>query len=113
MGATTFGVTGTGKTAHEAFLKAVEESRYDERYSYRDADDDGENFDDYEEGGYSGTIAEKSSFVVISVPAGKDPLQYANKLLDDGDPRVDDKWGPAGCVKLREGVWYFFGWASE
>lgn len=37
----------------------------------------------------------------------------AHVLLDLGDPCVDDKWGPAGCVKIGRGVWYFFGWASS
>ena len=38
---------------------------------------------------------------------------YAHDLIDECDPRVDDKWGPAGCVRLEEGTFYFFGWASS
>src|SRR5690606_33356510 len=22
-------------------------------------------------------------------------------MLEEGDPRIDDKWGPAGCIELR------------
>jgi hypothetical protein len=41
---------------------------------------------------------------------------FANKLLDDCDPRVDDKWGPAGCVAFKnkdDTMYLFFGWASS
>ena len=47
-----------------------------------------------------------------------DPSQYANLLIDEGDERVDDKWGPAGCIELPrvgdgEKTFLFFGWASS
>lgn len=96
MGADTFGNMASGKTADAAFKAATEQARHDHGHA-----------------GYTGTIAEKRDFSVIAVPAGKDPVEYAGELLDKADPRVDDKWGPAGCVKVAEGKWYFFGWASS
>jgi hypothetical protein len=96
MGASTFGETANGKTAKEAFRKAVEQAQFD-----------------YGHAGYTGSIAEKSEFVMIDVPAGKNAYDHAHDLIDDGDPRIDDKWGPAGCIKLDDNTWYFFGWASS
>ena len=96
MGAEQFWHTAEGKTAKEAFDKAYEQAAYDHGHS-----------------GYTGTIAEKDSFVVIQVPKGKDPSEYADELMDDNDNRIDDKWGPAGCVKLEDGKYIFFGWASS
>ena len=83
MGATDFSVKVMAKTAREAFQKAVEEAKYE-----------------YGHGGYTGTIAEKDSFQMISVPHGKDPEDYAFHLIVN-DSRVSDKWGPAGCILLK------------
>lgn len=72
--------------------------------------------------GYTGTIAEKHEFINIRVPSGVDPYEYANKMLDEEDPRVSCKWGPAGCIDLTgtthaiespENSYLFFGWASS
>lgn len=95
MGACTFMTTGRGKTAAEAFSTACEDDRHQNGASY------------------SGGIGMKRSFTMITAPAGIKPSEYANKLLDDDDRRVKDKWGPAGCIKLAEGEYLFFGWASE
>lgn len=44
---------------------------------------------------------------------------YSDYLIDKGDRRIDDKWGPAGCICLKKpegttpGEWLFFGWASS
>jgi len=27
-------------------------------------------------------------------------------------PRIDSKWGPAGCIALGDNTYLFFGWAS-
>jgi hypothetical protein len=96
MGACTFTEYAQGRTAQEAFNKATEKARYE--YGHR---------------GYTGTIAEKDDFVMIDLPDGIKPESYANVLLDECDPRVDDKWGPAGCFDLGDGEYLFFGWASE
>lgn len=95
MGATTFRTKASGKTAAEAFSAARQKAQYDRGH-----------------GGYTGTIAEKSSFVMIALPDGMAAADYAQKLVDDGDRRIDDKWGPAGCIKTGDGEFLFFGWAS-
>jgi len=102
MGASMFDAFGRGMNAQEAFVDAVKQACYD-----------------FGTSGYTGSIAEKTSFVLIPVPDGVAPGDHANDLLDSGDPKVDDKWGPAGCVILKEpdggapGEYMFFGWASS
>lgn len=96
MGAEEFIVVSKGKTAKEAFDNAVKKAQYDHGHA-----------------GYSGTIAEKSEFTVIPCPEGRKPSDYAEELLEKEDPRVNGKWGPAGCIKIADGRWLFFGWASS
>ena len=96
MGAVDFFHRAAGKTAKDAFAEATRQARYEQG-----------------QGGYSGTIAEKRSFVMIAVPAGKTATDYADELIQNGDRRVDDKYGPAGCVKITDGEYLFFGWASS
>ncbi len=96
MGADSFIHKASGKNAREAFSAAVEDAAYWHGH-----------------GGYTGTIAEKSSFVMIDCPDDVDPEEYAEKLMDEDDHRIDDKWGPAGCIDLGEGQYLFFGWASS
>ena len=96
MGAQTFKQVGRGTTAKEAFSEAREEASYENGH-----------------GGYTGSLAEKGNFKEIHLPDGEDPFKFANKLIDEGDPRIDDKWGPAGCVKIKDGEYLFFGWASS
>jgi hypothetical protein len=96
MGACVFTDYSRGKTAYDAFNNAVEAAQYECGH-----------------GGYTGTIAEKSSFVELDVPEGKSPEDYADQLLADDDDRIENKWGPAGCVKVKDGQYLFFGWASE
>lgn len=95
MGTIDFATISNARGAKSAFNKAVKEARKI-----------------YGTGGYSGTIAEKDSFVMIPVPVGEDPKKYANKLLDNDDSRIENKWGPAGCVKVNDGEFLFFGFAS-
>ena len=96
MGSAQFITPGEGKTAVDAFQKAVEQACYYHGHS-----------------GYTGTIAEKGSFIEIRCPEDKDPFDYVTELLDNDDSRISDKWGPAGCVKITEGKYLLFGWASE
>ena len=96
MGASVFTHIAHGKSAKEAFSNARQDALYNHGH-----------------GGYTGTIAEKDSFVTINVPAGRDPREYAEELIDTCDPRVDDKWGPAGCIAIGNGRFLFFGWASS
>ena len=95
MGSTTFATYAEGKTAKEAFEQAREDAFYYNGHA-----------------GYTGTIAEKTTFVMIPVPANTDPLEYASKLIDDDDSRISNKWGDAGCIDLKNDRFYFFGWAS-
>ncbi len=95
MGAEIFLVHAEGETAQQAFLAAVAQASYD-----------------YGHAGYTGTIAEKDSFVMIDLPQGMDAEAYAHQLINEGDNRIDDKWGDAGCIKTDLG-WLFFGWASS
>ena len=95
MGGATFIERAKGKTANEAFCSARESAQWKSGH-----------------GGYTGTIAEKDEFILIDVPSGENAEQFANALIADGDPRVDDKWGPAGCISLGGSEWLFFGWAS-
>jgi hypothetical protein len=96
MGADTFKTKARGATAELAFADAIHRAQWS-----------------YGHDGYTGTIAEKHSFVMIRLPEGKDPSVYAEELIDAGDPRIDDKWGPAGCIQLDTDTWLFFGWASS
>lgn len=95
MGAESFRQKAEGATAAIAFRDAVRTAQYECGY-----------------GGYTGTIAEKDSFLVIDVPAGQDPRVFAESLMREDDERIQDKWGPAGCVALGPNEWLFFGWAS-
>jgi hypothetical protein len=110
MGAETFRQIGRGATHRAAFQAARDQALYD--YGHR---------------GYTGSLAEKQDYVLIEVPATfvHDPevkgwagpvsreAQYAEKLIDNDDPRISSKWGPAGCIQIALGEWLFFGWASS
>ena len=95
MGATTFVTTAKGKTAKEAFNAAVKEAKYN-----------------YGNSGYTGTIAEKDSFVEIALPSGVSPIEAARSMTISR-PDIQDTWGPAGCFKVGTDEYMFFGWASE
>jgi len=96
MGAEQFVQTGSGATAQEAFKQAHTDACYNHGHM-----------------GYTGSLAEKDCFTEIPVPEGEDAMGYAEQLMDNDDERVDDKWGPAGCIKVQEGEYVFFGWASS
>ena len=101
MGATTF-FTMESREKHPdtAFAAAKKQAQYDHGHA-----------------GYTGTIAEKTSFTIIKeayqLPTGKPRMMLARQLINDSDPRIDDKWGPAGCIEVEPGQFLFFGWASE
>jgi hypothetical protein len=108
MGADSFFVRAEGKTAAEAFRAAVDEAQYQHGH-----------------GRYTGTIAEKHSFVMVPVPAGTEVRDYINVLWDaEGKKDVPasvraasyillDKWGPAACFADGPGRWIFAGLASS
>lgn len=97
MGAETFTVYAKGKNAKKAFSHAVSDAAYENG-----------------NGGYTGTIAEKSSFQLIVCPPDVSPFNHAQDLMKgDNNHWVQDKWGPAGCIHLGSDDYLFFGWASS
>lgn len=103
MGATTFATEATGDTIEQAFRAAKDYAGYMHGH-----------------GGYTGTIAEKYDFTVVQeTPLDSDDAYgLVKRLIDSDDPRISDKWGPAGAIPLDtnhsngEKSWLFFGWAS-
>ncbi|HUU87658.1 MAG TPA: hypothetical protein VMX17_07900 [Candidatus Glassbacteria bacterium] len=103
MGANTFFQSSDGKNTLEAFNFAKKDAYYD--FGHR---------------GYTGSLAEKDSYELISdevMETIEEAMVLAEKLIDECDERIDDKWGPAGCIKFKTekgNVSYlFFGWASS
>ncbi len=98
MGATVFYTTARGKTAQEAFDRARDNAE-----------------DEHGTSGYTGTIAEKESFklVELSDEVMNNRALFMLKIDELVQTKFNNKWGPAGAVKLKEGEYYFFGWASE
>ncbi|MEU0770619.1 hypothetical protein [Streptomyces albogriseolus] len=63
--------------------------------------------------GFGNGADAKDRCVVIDGPRTEaEAAEAANKLLSAGDPRVDDKWGPAGAIAI-DGGWLFFGWYND
>lgn len=103
MGAEQFWVSGQGKDAEEAFYKLVAQACYDHGHS-----------------GYTGTIGEKLDYVKMGTAKTLDEArEMADLFLEKRDPRIEDKWGPAGMIEIklthaqRPTTFYFFGWASS
>jgi len=96
MGAEWFMCRVNGDDPDEAFVTAVERAAYMNGH-----------------GGYTGTIAEKRSYVEIECPDGKKAEEYIEEMCEEDDERVSDKWGPAGCMQVGDGEYCFFGWASS
>lgn len=125
MGAEVFSCVGDGKTVEEAFHNAREEAFYWFGHS-----------------GYTGTIAEKESYIVFdhegvltlaeaeiieekfntySMPSMKgEPNPLADLMAKYGEDTImevfdcyDDKWGPAVAIPLKNDQWFFCGWASS
>ena len=95
MGASEFYIVMKGTTAREAFNDARDDALYE-----------------WGHGGYTGSIAEKDTFVMIPLPDDVDAEDYAYSIVDD-HPKLDGKWGPAGCFRLDEDTFAFFGTASS
>lgn len=85
MGGTTFDHYAEGVNVDDAFKNAHEEATYEHGH-----------------GGYSGTIAEKPGYVVITHEPMllNEAYHLVNKLTDANDPRINDKWGPAGAIPI-------------
>lgn len=113
MGATSFHVSGTGPSARHVFDQLVLAAR---------AEVDDEDQD------WCSDIGDKTSFTMIPLPDGvyeddrRQVADAADTLIAANDPRVDDKFGPAGCFDLGSdhpgltpghSLYLFFGWAPE
>jgi 3-hydroxy-3-methylglutaryl CoA synthase len=108
MGLQPFVTRSWGDTPVEAFRNAVHDA-------YRE----------YGSGGYTGSIAEKSDFVLIEKPDGVTPIAYAKKLMrhEDNDEGCTQEFlnhvsiarrGNRMCAAIQETEesWLFFGLAS-
>ena len=95
MGAQPFRCVADGESPKEAFKEAVKEAEYM-----------------HGAGGYTGTIAEKSSWILIEPDPEMDPHEQAEEMIQNDHPDIQSKWGAAGCLKLEENKYLFFGWAS-
>jgi hypothetical protein len=86
VGAEQFFDTALGTNIEEAFRAAVEEARYEHGH-----------------GGYTGTLAEKDEYTIITntLMSPTEAVALAEKLLQDNDRRVSDKWGPAGAIPVK------------
>ncbi len=106
MGANEFTTSARGKTAADAFKKARADAQYESGH-----------------GGYTGTIAEKHEFVMMTPPFTRAECpnnsfqtkvyDWVETLLTANDRRIADKWGPCGCVQLSPTEFIFFGVASS
>lgn len=113
MGANWFEVYEEGHSPMDAFIKARREASIE--FGCR---------------GYTGTIAEKHRIREFNLPEGIDLQQLLGQVQmeDISGPNaylvkricnaVDDKWGPAGCIFIKDidedtKQWVFFGWASS
>ena len=94
MGAESFQNNSSGATALEAFEAAIDMMQWN-----------------YGHSGYTGTIAEKNSFKEVFPENNETPVQCINRHIDADT--FGDKWSPAGCVKIKDGEYVFFGWASS
>ena len=109
MGAEFFETVAIGDTAQQAFDTAVRHAEWESGH-----------------GGYTGTIAEKSEFVMLTdakygllEPVDPDLARAVVETIEaKGDERILSKRGPCGCIRLTPnptGIsrWMFFGWASS
>lgn len=104
MGSEQFSNYQPGADAPAAFASAVDSAAFEHGH-----------------GGYTGTLAEKHRFTIITpTPQTRaEARTLVRQLLEIKDARVDDKWGPAGAIPIRadDGTdtigWVFFGWASS
>lgn len=89
---------GPWPSAKAAFDSLADDSRYERGHSY------------------NGGIGAKHDFVhIATVDTADEAGALADNLIDECDPRIDDKWGPAGCITIKEGPaqFLFFGWAPS
>lgn len=89
MGASDFYQHIEGADVRTAFNQAHQEAQYE-----------------YGHGGYTGSLAEKHNYIIISsLPVALDDARRtAQQLISDNDPRISDKWGPAGAIAVHNAL---------
>lgn len=125
MGATTFYTRATGKTVTGAFEAARWAQEEDGKGGYSGTIAEKHDFvllDAGAEGPALATSLERAAAggrmdatwcaAQIGKTRGGDVQAMAEALIELADPRVDEKWGPAGCFAAGANQWLFFGWAS-
>lgn len=98
MGASSFCEFHAGTNLKQVFKYAVEDAQTE-----------------YGSRGGTGSIAEKYDVVLIdTVDTKVEANRLADNLVEEGDKRIDDKYGPAGAIAVRGPVagFVFFGWAN-
>lgn len=85
MGAETFTNLIAGTDVQDAFVRGTEEAAHEHGH-----------------GGYTGSLAEKGEYTIITHTPLVEVEAYAlaSRLIDANDPRIDDKWGPAGAIPV-------------
>ena len=63
-------------------------------------------------GGFTGTLADKGSYIVIRCPKIYEPKAYAEYLIDSQDQRIAEMWSPAGLILQGPGAWWCFGFSA-
>ena len=96
MGAQEFTQTAKGKQPSDAFTEAREQALYDHGRS-----------------GYTGSIAEKMDFKVLTLPADTTPADFIETCFNNETHFCNDKWGAAACIKTGKDEYTFFGLASS
>ncbi|MGM1058916.1 hypothetical protein, partial [Saccharothrix sp. Mg75] len=78
-----------GTDVQAAFRSAVEQAQYDHGHA-----------------GGTGTIAEKDDYIVIddTPQPERDAEALARTLIENRDSRIDNPWGPAGALAVRDGL---------
>lgn len=100
MGAEVFFTKENNKDVEEAFRSAVKKAQWD-----------------YGHAGYTGTIAEKGTYLVVedTPHAVEEAWKKAYAIIDSDDPRIT-KWGAAGAIRVVDkgfDGWAFFGWSPS
>jgi hypothetical protein len=107
MGGEWFTVVGDGATPEEAFERLKEQALWDHGHA-----------------GYTGTIAEKSEFLLVpylhpncpAIPTERVAMFYTEEVAAAQSSPWTKKWGPAGCIEIEpitdERRFLFFGVAS-
>ncbi|MGW0731697.1 hypothetical protein [Streptomyces sp. NPDC002851] len=101
MGAVDFFTIATGDNLETAFKTVREQAAWDHGHS-----------------GYTGTVAEKDKVTLINEPqrSEEDATLRAEELINNDDPRVSSKYGPAGALPITtdtgEDGWLIFGLAA-